>query len=94
MAARARKSVDPPFNTGLLRCEGEERGRSLRARVRRKKDYYVTPPAIERFESSRVRDGEILFEEKEEENALDENNGKKRRGRGDRSVGDVFRIGR
>ena len=93
MAARARKSVDPPFNTGLLRCEGEERGRSLRARVRRKKDY-VTPPAIERFESSRVRDGEILFEEKEEENALDENNGKKRRGRGDRSVGDVFRIGR
>ena len=95
LAARARKSVDPPLNTGLLRCEGEERGRrSLRARAQVRRKDYVTPPAIERFESSRVRDGEILFEEKEEENALDENNGKKRRGRGDRSVGDVFRIGR
>ena len=62
----------------------------MRARARRKD--YVTPPAIERFESSLVRDGEILFEE--EENVFDENDGKKRRGRGDRSVGDVFRIGR
>ena len=69
--------------------EGEERG-SARAR---RKDYYVTPP-IERFESSRVRDGEIRFEEAEEENVLDENDEKERRGRGDRSVGDVFRIGR
>tara|TARA_A100001037_G_C14682909_1_gene428158 strand:- start:157 stop:378 length:222 start_codon:yes stop_codon:yes gene_type:complete len=71
--------------------EGEERGS---ARARRKD--YVTPPgfAIERFESSRVRDGEIRFEEAEEENVLDENDEKERRGRGDRSVGDVFRIGR
>lgn len=75
----------------MRRCARE---RKEEARAREGKDYVTPPGAIERFESSRVREGEIRFEEAEEENVLDENDGKERRGRGDRSVGDVFRIGR